>query len=141
MADRRSFLKVLLGAGAIGPQIALGEAAAALGVSKLAIAGAPSVFEVLSEPVGSGENCTVGPAAMHGWRLIQFLRQDFERRTESIDHLPVHIRSKRSWSDAYKIGEAAREKAILDAYIDRLERDEGFAETVYAALGLTEAWG
>lgn len=79
--------------------------------------------------------------SLNGWQLAQFIRRNYEAYSQSNDYLPVHIRNKKSWSDAFKVGEAAREAAIINAYIDRLERDDGFVETVYAALGLTETWG
>lgn len=134
MADRRSFLKGLLGAGVLGPQIAVAEAAAALGVSTAATVGAKSIYDLAD----GGASVGAGPAGPpFGWRLVRPLHNHRENERTPVEHLPVHIRTKKSWSDAYKVGEAARERAIFDAYIERIEKDEAFALKFATAMGWT----
>lgn len=135
MADRRSFLKGLLGAGVLGPQIAVAEAAAALGVSTAATVGAKSIYDLTD----GGANVGAEPVAMSPstWRLVRLLNNHRENERTAVEHLPVHIRTKKSWSDAYKVGEAARERAIFDAYIERIDNDEAFALKFATAMGWT----
>ncbi|MFV1644927.1 hypothetical protein VWZ82_12965 [Phaeobacter sp. JH20_41] len=49
--------------------------------------------------------------------------------------VPEHIQGKKSWSQAFKNSEAAREREEFQEMIRRLERDRGLAEMLAKKLG------
>ncbi|AUQ95959.1 hypothetical protein PhaeoP66_03217 [Phaeobacter inhibens] len=49
--------------------------------------------------------------------------------------VPEHIQGKKSWSQAFKNSEAAKERDEFHRLIERLERDRGLAEMLAKKLG------
>ncbi|WP_028955888.1 hypothetical protein [Sulfitobacter sp. 20_GPM-1509m] len=50
--------------------------------------------------------------------------------TRSIEHMPAHIRTKKSWSDTFKASAWSAEDRVFQALVEKMERDEAFAGRV-----------
>lgn len=131
--DRRSILRLFSGsAAAAASGMSVKEAARALGDEGSMAMNVPASAEIGQMPV------TAVGWGSPGKSLLSALCRERERLTYANPHMPPHIATKKSWSPAFKKAVFDRELAILEAMIDRLERDDDFRAHVAAALGLED---
>lgn len=118
---RRGFLGFILGgaAGAAVTPASVGvkAAAAALGVSAQASA---------SEIREAGLTAMTRPG--HEWMLIDALESNHYAKRRPLRDIPPHIGAMRSWSPVYKASVAAKEEAIMRAYLDKLRHDKSLMQ-------------
>ena len=126
--NSRGLIKALIGgAVAIPNAVPLKQAAAALGVPLGPVIGGVGANEAaIGAPAPSGVNAS--------WRVANTIREMRYCRDKPERFLPPHIAAMKSWSPVYKAGIHAREEAILQAYLRKMEDDEGFAAKVIAAM-------
>lgn len=133
--NRRGLLGLLGGAALAGPHVTKEAVAKALGGGN-----APTGWGALGAQQGFMA-AQPSIADKLRWRAeSQFYhlkqRERFERETAPNGYgMSVKIRSKRSWSDAFKASEHAKEQMEWEAIAARL-REEGAAERLLRALGV-----
>lgn len=120
--NRRGILRAALGL-VVAPAVGVNQAAAALGVSTA---------------IGvSGPRCEVEAVnAKETWKIGERLRTAQYAAERPVDAMPPHIRGKKSWSDVYKSSVFAREQEIIEAYIQRIQKDDAFAQAAARAMGM-----
>lgn len=127
--NRRDIIRGLLGgAGAAASGMSPKEAAKAIG--------APGALDM-----GEAGQAQLDHLAPHvpsrparQLRRIIYARQDAYQRSE--DHLPAHIRSKKSWSPVFKAACYERELIVINMLLEKIDDDETFASKVLGALGI-----
>lgn len=124
--DRRGLLRLFAGGAAAGATggVSVSAAAAAIGVNA-----ASATIEQI------GENCSGAPGlSQFPWRVMNVMRAHRYAKARPVDQMPPHISGKRSWSPTYKASQFAREEAILEAFYQRMEAEEGFADRFLNAI-------
>lgn len=133
MIGRRRILSLF--GGAVG--------AAASGVSvKDAMAlssGLPPMPEGESRAAGCDGVAYDGPEEPRHWRMINALRErHYEAREALHEKMGAHIATKKSWSPAFKEHVHSQEIREFREFIQRLERDQKFADRVSSMLRWSE---
>lgn len=126
---RRSILAMFGGGVASAASgISVKDAAEAIGAEDALQVGGP--LPPSQEAVGGQLNSRLS-------RALQAVYREREINRSHADHrLPAHIACMKSWSPAFKVAVHKRETEIIDAFIERVERDEQFAGKVAGILGL-----
>lgn len=126
--SRRAFLKLLAGSGAAAASgVSAGQAAEAIGLP-----GAENVAaNVKSQSIKA---MGVGRYGVH--HLMESMWTELEARRTPDDHMPVHIRTKKSWSPVFKSAVAKRERLLLSALQRKIQEDEEFGQRIAALAGL-----
>lgn len=129
MIARRTILKAIgmaMAAPATAPaSMSVGAAAASLGVA----------VNGLEDPVADVESGCVGLGS-YPYDIIDAMFARREQSRTPNEHMPHHIRSKKSWSPAFKHHVFMREEAIMQAVRRRIHDDEDFRTKVGQMLGL-----
>jgi hypothetical protein len=89
-------------------------------------------------PIGNGESqCCIEPRTMDpgASNLLSALYQKADGDRLDTRHIPEHIASKKSWSQAFKLAETRREHAEIQELIRRLESDHDLAARLARKLG------
>jgi hypothetical protein len=121
--NRRGLL-ALLGGGAVSAASGMSpaEAAKQLGVPATVLSpGGPDASEF--EPVVSDMSRDI-------WRVRDMMYTRSGAQRARVEQMPVHIRTKKSWSESFKSSCAEREERVMQMVVDRMERDERFAERI-----------
>jgi hypothetical protein len=130
--NRRGLLSLFGGgAAAVVSGVSVKDAAAQLGLENGLVVGGPlpNVVSEGGEPSSNPYSGLPHSYMRHLWRMR-------DRIQHSNPHMPAHIATKRSWSPAFKEGVNRREVEIMEAFINKVEADEAFAERVGKMLGL-----
>ena len=126
MTGRRDFMKLLLGGTTAAATVSPKDAAKALGL--------PGVDGM--EPMEDIE-VAVGGA---DWQIIERAMDGIWKRNQanstSDTDLPVHIRTKKSWSPAFKRLVLEREIKIASLFESKVRQDEAFRKKIMEQFGV-----
>lgn len=90
----------------------------------------------MAAPIGNGdEQCGIAAMDRGVSDLFNALYRKADGDRNDQRHIPEHIASKKSWSQAFKLAETRREYAEIQELIRRLERDQDLAERLAKKLG------
>ncbi|MDE4303606.1 hypothetical protein PXK30_09685 [Phaeobacter gallaeciensis] len=136
MLDRRGILRLLGGglvtSATVDPKTIAKEIAASSGAGLTASGGGGIA------PIGNGlSECgiasqTMGRGVSDLFNAL-YRKADGDRNDQR--HIPEHIASKKSWSQAFKLAETRREHAEIQELIRRLESDHDLAARLAKKLG------
>lgn len=134
--NRRGILRLLgggLAASATVDPKAVAKEIAASGRSGLTGSGGGGIA-----PIGNGlSECGIASQTMDRGvsDLFNALYRKADGDRNDQRHIPEHIASKKSWSQAFKLAETRREYAEVQELIRRLERDQDLAQRLAEKLG------
>ncbi|AUR03179.1 hypothetical protein PhaeoP72_01194 [Phaeobacter inhibens] len=127
MLDRRGILRL------IGGGIATGATVDPKSLAREVAKAGPMVPTQNLEPTDQTSQGIVGDSDSGVYDMMSALHRKRDHYGKFL--VPEHIQGKKSWSQAFKNSEAAKERDEFYKLMERLEKDRGLAEMLAKKLG------